>query len=924
MKKNGYVLLSLGTVAAMGLAVLSLISTSGGPTSHARLDGNASGRAAEVASRTVRGAAADWGKLPLRFEANAGQVDGATQFVARGPGYNLLLGGAEATLVLERPSREALPAHSRPQDRLRVAQRRTAERAIVRMEMVSANKAPAAEGLERLQTETNYFIGDDPSKWHRNVPNYGRVKYREVYPGVDVIYYGKDQRLEYDLVVAAGANAKAIRMRYTGAESLRVDGDGALVLRVKGGDVRELRPRAYQTVAGVERPVEARYVLKGNEVEFALGEYDRSQALVIDPALVFSTYFGGNGTEFGFGIAVDGTNNVYLAGSTTSTNLPVTTTIGPVSNAVAIEDVFVVKLNATATAVTYCDYIGGSNFDEALTIAVDGSGNAFIGGDTASSDFPGTAGNAQPAFNGTVGATTNGWLAELNAAGTMLSYATYLGGNGSDAVNDLTIDGSGVIYATGFTTSSGATPFPTTAGAFQTTYGGPAVTPVTGDAFVAKVNPALAGAAGLVYSTYVGGSGDEQGQSIVIDGSGNAYIAGDSNTLSGFPTVPFAGVIQPTPPAKTVGGGPSGFVAELNAAGSALTFFTYLGGNANDAVVGMTRDAGGNIYVTGHTASTNFPVVPAAAAMPPAAQTMFGGGSASVGDAFVTKMNGSGTTIAYSTYLGGSGDDSGSGIRVDSNGFAYVVGFTSSANFPVTAAANQAALAGARNAFIATVNPIGTQVVYASYHGGNGTDFAEKIAIDGSKNIYFTGSTTSSVFPTTAGVVQTALGGAQNAFAAKFDASAPAASLLPAMLAFGNQNLNTPSASQALTYTNSGNAALTITSIVASAGYSEVDNCAGMIAAGAFCTVNVTFQPTVAGPDPGTVTATDNAGGSPRVITLTGTGVATAPVATLLPAMLAFGNQRINTPSASKALTYTNSGNAALVIASIVASAGYS
>lgn len=916
----------LGIAVAVSMGLVSLIPSSEMRATQARAawgTQSASSRVAGGAAVSRASAAAEWGKLPLRFEANEGQAGDGAQFIARGPGYGVLLGGAEVTLVLDRPSKETLPARSTPQDRLRAAQRRVAERAVVRMELMGANRSPAAEGIEKLETETNYFIGNDPSRWHRKVANYARVRYRDVYPGVDVIYYGKESRLEYDLRVAAGRNPDDIRMRYAGAESMRVDRDGALVLGVKGSEIRQSQPKAYQMVAGVARPVEARYALSRNEVRFELGAYDHSRELVIDPAVVYSTYFGGNGTEFGFGIAVDGSGNVYLTGSTLSTNLPATGTIGPANKNGALEDVFVVKLDANAHSVTYCDYIGGSNFDEAQAIAVDATG-AYIGGDTASNNFPTTGGSAQAAFKGTVGTTTNGWLAKLNPAGSALVYATYLGGGGSDAVNNLTVDGSGIVYATGFTNSSGATPFPTTAGVFQKTFGGTTGGPgSTGDAFVTKLS---ANGTAFVYSTYLGGVADEQGSAIVIDGSGNAFVAGDTNTQTStaiFPNPPSVGVIQPGPPAKN-GGGFSGWIAEVNAGATALTYFTYLGGNGDDHVQGMTADGSGNLYVTGRTRSTNFPVMP----NPGAAQTAFGGG-ANFGDAFVTKVNATGTAILYSTYLGGSGDDAGQDIRVDANGFAYVVGLTTG-NFPVTAIANQGAIAGAQNAFIAKLRPNGTQVVYASYHGGNGRDSTEKMALDASNNVFFTGFTTSTTFPATpnsgaTAVVQTANGGGQDAFAVKLDASAPVADLTPVMLAFGNQLVTTTSTSQAVTYTNNGNATLTIASIAVAGEYTQTNNC-GMgagntfpstLAAGASCTINVSFAPTTlpGGARNGTLTATDNAAGSPHNVMLTGTSQ--APTAMVAPSSLVFGNQNVGTSSAPQMATLTNSGNSTLNIKSI-------
>jgi hypothetical protein len=787
------------------------------------------------------------------------------------------------------------------------------------MEMVGANRTKAAQGLDPLETKTNYFIGSDPGNWHRNVPNFARVRYSEIYPGIDLIYYGKERRLEYDLLVAAGSDPNVIRLRYTGTESMRVDNDGALVLSVKGRQMRQLQPNAYQTIAGERRAVQASYRLNESEVQIALGNYDHSQALVIDPALIYSTYYGGTSDEQGFAIAVDGSGNAYLTGNTSSANLA---TAGAFQTALAgSTNAYVTELNPAGTAVVFATYLGGNTFDEGDAIAVDATG-VYVGGTTASTNFPVTAGAPQSTLKAAAG-NTNVFLAKLSANGQSLIYATYLGGGGNDFMNSVAVDGVGVVYATGSTMSgptnlSGNPPsFPVTAGVVQSTFGGSNAPPGhgTGDVFLSKLS---ADGKTLLYSTYLGGSGDEEGWAVSIDSSGNAFVAGDSTTATQFPNPPSVGVIQPGPHAKISPARFNAFVTEINSTATALVFFTYLGGSGDDQLHGMTRDAAGNIYLTGSTTSADFPVSAGAA------QTVFAG-AAPFGDAYVAKINPTGSAISYATYLGGSGNDAGADVRVDSNGFAYVLGFTASTNFPVTASATQSALVGSENAFLTRLRPDGKLFVFSTYHGGAGFVTPQRMALDASNLVYFTGYT-QSPFPTTAGVVQPAFGGGTtDAFAVKFDASVPVSDLMPTSLTFGNQRVNTSSATQNVTLTNIGNQPLVITSITASAGFSQINTCGTLpgatLAPAANCTITVTFTPTANGPITGTITIVDNAAGSPRTVPLTGTG--TSPTASLTPsATVTFGGQNVGTTSASQTVTLTNTGTDMLNISNISALGG--
>ena len=629
-----------------------------------------------------------FGKLPLRFEANPGQTDEQVKFLARGTGHTLFLTPTEAVMVFTKREQTAKSrlqgARLRPEEAVHVT------RTVLRMTFVGANPEPRVVGAEELPDKANYFIGNDPAKWRTNVPTYARVQYTDVYPGIDLIYYGSQRRLEYDFVVRPGADPRTIALGFQGADKLEVDPQGDLVLHTGAGEIRQRKPVIYQEIGGVRREIAGGYVLKGeSRVGFHVAVYDTSRPLVIDPALVYSTYLGGSADDAGVGIAVDAAGNAYVTGSTASANFPTTagafqTTLG--GGGVGF-DAFVTKLNSTGSALLYSTYLGGSNNDDSgVGIAVDGAGNAYVTGSAFSTDFP------------------------------------------------------------------------TTPGAFQSSFGG------VRDAFVTKLNPT---GSTLVYSTYLGGTGDDGGVSIAVDTAGSAYVSGFAQ--AGFPTTTAA--FQPG-----FGGGPyDAFVTKLGSTGSALVYSTYLGGSGDDEVFGgLAVDASGNAYVTGFTTSANFPTTPGAF------QTTFGGaGPLGFGDAFVTKLNSTGSMPVFSTYLGGSGDDFGAGIAVDGNGNAYIAGSTASTNFPTTPGAFQTTFGGSGplglgDAFVTKLNPTGSALIYSTYLGGSGDDFASRIAVDVLPNpsAYVTGNTASTNFPTTAGAFQTTLGGvgpfgAGDAFVAK-------------------------------------------------------------------------------------------------------------------------------------------------------------
>ena len=679
-----------------------------------------------------------YGKVALTFEVNEGQVDRSVKFLSRSQGTTLFLTPAEAVLSLRGAEREPT---------------------VVRMRLVGANRAPRLVGERPQAARSNYFIGSDPGQWHTGVAHYARVRVQGIYPGVDLLYRGNQGRLEYDLVIAPGAAPGGIGLEFSGADAIAIGTQGELILHTANGDLVQPAPTLYQEAGGRRQRVAGHYVLlaapagKGqgadarHRVGFAVGRYDRARPLVIDPVLVYSTFLGGSAYDAGNGIATDGSGNAYVTGSTFSPTFPGVAggSIQPANG--GGRDVFVTKINALGTAIVYSTYLGGSGDDTGMGIAVDGAGNAYVTGFTDSTTFPGvTAGSIQPAYGGGL---YDAFVTKIDAAGSAILYATFLGGPGEDEGNGIAVDGAGNAYVTGQTAS---TTFPgVTAASIQSANGG------SYDAFVTKIN--AAGTA-ISYSSFLGGSSVDAGTGIAVDGSGNAYVTGSTISTS-FPGIT-ATSIQMAP-----GGGFDAFVAEINAAGTAIVYSTFLGGSGSDGATGIAVDGTGNAYVTGLTTSVTFPGVTAGSIQP-----AHGGGGY---DAFVTKINAAGTAIVYSTFLGGSGSDLGQGIAVDGGGNAYVTGYTSSTSFPgVTAGSIQpvhGADGGGNDAFVTKINAAGSGIVYSTFLGGGGDDEAHGVAVDGAGNAYVTGQTSSTTFP---GVSGSSLqpgngGGGYDAFVTKID-----------------------------------------------------------------------------------------------------------------------------------------------------------
>lgn len=715
--------------------------------------------------------------LRFRFEEHHGQTAKAERFVSRGPGYRLsVLPGAEALMELN-------------------------GKAVVRANLVGGNPSAVAEGMEPMPGKTHYLKGDDPAGWRRDVPAFGRVRYRNVYRGIDLVYYGQDRQLEYDFVVAPGADPGAVRFRLAGAR-VSASAAGNLVIATDVGEMQWKKPVVYQTIAGARRPVEGSFALHANgDVGFRVGTYDKSAPLVIDPVLNYASYVGGKGNEAARGIAVDNAGNIYIVGYTTSQDLPSTggtvqsTYGGEIATHQSTGDAFVAKITP-AGALAYCTYFGGNADDVALGVALDSTGNVYVTGYTNSQNFRTTPGVVQSTFVGQGRPSQyheggDAFVVKLNAAGSNILYSTFLGGSLDDRGIAIAVDGSGNAYITGQTIS---TNFPTTSTALQPAYAGGVSTDVWagGDVFVTKLNPA---ATQLLYSTYLGGKGGDAPGAIAVDSAGNAYVGGattstDFKTTAGALQTRFGGVSDDSAqPIFKLG---DGFVSKINSLGSALVYSTYLGGSRDDGVTGLVIDSTGAAYVTGATQSPNFPVSAGGA------QRTYGGpGSAasylSFGDGFVAKLNPAGAGLVYSTYFGGNADDMGWAIAIDSAGNAYVGGQSNSPDFKVTDDALQKTLGGrggqtlaVGDAVLLKVNPTGSAFLYASYLGGSADDAIGGLVLDSAGNAYVTGTTVSPNFPTSTTAAQKTYAGRNNvglvagdAFVAKITELTPPAPVEP-------------------------------------------------------------------------------------------------------------------------------------------------
>ncbi len=644
------------------------------------------------AAWAVPGGAQNVGR-DLYFEPNAGQTDAQVSFIGR---------GSNCTLVLMPDGAFIRKGHS-----------------TIEMQFLGAATGVHPAGEDQLRGRVNYFIGDDASNWHSAVPTYSRVVYAGLYPGIDLSFYGNHSRLEYDFVVGPDSDPNAIRLSI-GRSAVRVDARGDLVVTAEDGEFRWVKAVSYQQLAGVsgrKRYIESAYVVNtDHSVGFALGPYDHSRPLIIDPVITYSTYLGGSDDEGIFGIKFDGSGNLYVAGETSSINFPTRT---PVQRQVGGDyDCFVSKFDHSGSTLIYSTYLGGSQYDHCTGLAVDWRGSAAVTGVSYSPDFP-----VRNALQRSLRGKSNAFVARLEPSGSELIFSTYLGGSGTDQASDIALDTAGNLCITGVTNSKN---FPVTPDAYQSMCDRGAINGscAFGDAFAAKISPL---GRRLLYSTYVGGSAYDAANAIAVNRDGSIVITGETGS-SDFPVQnPFQGSLA----------GPfNAFVTRLYTNGSGLVFSTYLGGNGYDAGTAVALDAASNVYVAGTTSSTSFPTTRPLQA-----------NNQGNGDGFVTKMDAAGSSLIYSTYLGGSGWDYPFRITVDGRGAVALVGFTASTDFPTVQPVQPAFGGGFTDAFVTLVNPAGSSLLYSTFLGGAGDDWGYAIYADAAGSVWAGGSTSSQNFP---------------------------------------------------------------------------------------------------------------------------------------------------------------------------------
>lgn len=651
-------------------------------------------------------------KLPLYFIQNNGQMDERIKFYEDG--------GRHATFFTNRGIYFSFVDNQYSD--------------VVKLTPLGIHKTPKIIAEDLQKNKINYFTGNDPGKWKANVPTYRAITYKGIYEGIDIRFYGNNRQLEYDIIIKPGADSSCIKFACSGIEDLTINEEGNLEIYLKGGKFIQKKPYVYQEIKGKRIEIDGRFKVKNSKIKdkigkpevrkpkskirnrkftygFQVASYDKRYSLIIDPILVYSTYFGGGGQDCGRNIAVDPSGNVYITGETWSHDF---VSYESKAGEVRFPDAFVTKIDASGNSLLYSTYLGGSSDDVGRGIAVDTSGNAYITGVTNSTDFPTSSAISKSKRGG-----ADAFVTKLDASGNLI-YSTYLGGDNFDWGNGIAIDASQNAYVTGWTSSQN---FPVTSATYKSTSGG------YRDGFVTKLGTS---GATLVYSTYLGGNNDDAGNGIAVDISGNAYITGYTNSTN-FPTVSAAC-------GDYAGGYHDAFVAKLNASGKYLIYSTYLGGNNDDVGYGIAIDTSGNAYITGVTWSTNFPTVSSVY------KSLAGNN-----DAFIIKLNPLGNNINYSTYLGGSMYDGGYGIVVDASRNVYVTGVTCSHDFPVTSSIYKN-VAGNDDAFITKLNSSGNSVICSTYLGGNENDVGYGITVDTFGSVYVTGQTWSDTFPTASAI----------------------------------------------------------------------------------------------------------------------------------------------------------------------------
>lgn len=836
----------------------------------------------------------------MTFEPNLGQDPSRARFISYGRGYELRLEPDRASIVFPHEAGSKSTA--------------TPDESTIALKLLEPNLNADTVPQGKLQQDHSYFPSGDPKRWIVHVPEYERVTYQEVYPGVDLSFYGNGGRLEYDFVLQPNTDVSRVELATEDAVDCGVTAGGDLRLGSGNASIMLLKPRAYQPSAdGMGRqPVQVQYRISSArapeshacKIGFTVGQYDRSRKLIIDPVIVYGLdipgapgysyppyYFADTNIS---AMTADAAGNTYVAAA--------------VGNSYASTNIL--KYNSAGKLVFNASLGTQTTSIDPLAIAVNSAGDIYLAGE-AGAGLPTTAGGLEPAPPSSVGAA---FLTVINASGSALTYSTYLGGSNGypySGATGLAVDSTGLAYLTGFTAASD---FPTTAGAYQTSYPQEDNSDYSG--FVAELNPSLSGKASLVYSTFLSGYGPSQGNGIAIDGSGDAYVI--SSASPGFPVTP--GAYNFEGPADT-----GAYITKLNPSGTGLLYSAYLGPAYPN---GIAIDGSGEAYVVGTVTATNFPVTPGAY------QTSYPGG-------FALKLNSAGSALAYSTFLSGPsgyqmGNVTASGVAITpgcaSSCFAYVSGSTTTTDFPLNEpiqsfqAVPDLAPSGQQNTFstgfLVELGPNGLSAPFSTYLGGassstTGGAFLPAVKVDGTGNVYFASNIEGSDAPVTLPAVQDPGYG----YLAKIGAANVAATAaIPSQIDFAGPQpvMATTSSGGTIELRNLGSAAVTLTRpfTVSSSEFAETDNCPASISGGGICTVNVSFTPEASGQRSGTLSIASTAPNSPTVVTLSGTAI-DAPDLQISSTLLIFGDQMVNTPSAAQVVTLTNSGDQPLPITSI-------
>jgi len=854
-----------------------------------------------------------YSKPPLFFIQNEGQLDAKVKFYEKGSGHATFFTEDGIYLYLNRPqASQGDPSGLKPK------QPAGATSDLLKLSFLNSNNKIqiAAEGLRKGRV--NYFVGNNRAKWRTNVSTYNAVAYRNIYENIDARFYGSSRHLEYDIIVKPGGDPGTVKFLYEGAKALHVNGRGELEIELEHGKVTQKTPYLYQEINGNKVQVEGGFkLLASTAYGFEVASYDKKQPLIIDPELQYATYFGGGGRDGANEIAVDDDGDIYIFGETSSSDFPKESPY-QADLGEGYGDTFITKLSADGGSLIYSTYLGGSESktsDYSRGMAVDSDGNVYVTGKTDSTTFPTTTGAY---LESTSALYWDSFVSKISADGSELIYSTYLGNVTCDTAGGIAVDNEGNAYVTGYA----STGFPVTDGAFQSARAGAAE---NNDAFVTKINAA---GSDLVYSTYLGGSEADGGQSIAVDSEGNAYVAGTTRS-SDFPTL--------NPYQSYFAGETDLFITKFNPAGNELVYSTYLGGSNTESVTDIALDNEGNVYITGYTRAV-FPTV-----------NPFYTGRMYRSDAFISKLGATGSTLIYSGRFGGSEGESGEGIAVDTHGYAYVVGRTTSADFPTESPLtgsgfNPTSLVS--DVFVTKIHPSGNPMIYSTYLGGSDDDYGYAIAVDDDGTAFVTGTTCSTDFPLTSSAFQSTTTNPEppntyaycDAFIAKISDGAPPPetditvtdSVDPAsdhQVNFGSAAVGAPSF-ETVTIKNTGGEDLVlgqiglIDSVAVPFGYDH-DCIEQTLASGESCTFRVFFQSSESGPFNESFDIPSNDPDTPSItVSMSGTAVdAAVPNISVSPSNIDFGGVISNSSSPSE-VTVSNTGTGNLEVTDIFISTG--